>query len=258
MVIRRIRDHVSSHNWFAVVVDLAIVVAGVFLGIQASNWNSARIERGEVRAYRSQIINDLKANERAVVARQAYFEQVRSHALAALRAVEAGSGNDESFLVDAYQASQGWPVRMERAAYDEMLSSGTSKSFGDSLTRQQMSSYYAMLPTFEATVTAATGYRELVRRSMKFAVQQRIRERCNDIIRTFPDGFQLFSLPRHCSLDLPSDQLAAAAARLEAIVELEPELTRHIGDLDQKISLLGRRHRLARELRLRLQAIQED
>ena len=32
MVIRRIREHVGAHNWFAVGVDLAIVVAGVFLG----------------------------------------------------------------------------------------------------------------------------------------------------------------------------------------------------------------------------------
>ena len=44
MVVRRIREHVATHNWFAVSVDLLIVVAGVFLGIQASNWNEARIE----------------------------------------------------------------------------------------------------------------------------------------------------------------------------------------------------------------------
>ena len=45
MVIRRIRDHVASHNWFAVAIDLGIVVVGVFLGTQANNWNEARIER---------------------------------------------------------------------------------------------------------------------------------------------------------------------------------------------------------------------
>ena len=32
MVVRRIRDHVATHNWFAVAIDLAIVVVGVFLG----------------------------------------------------------------------------------------------------------------------------------------------------------------------------------------------------------------------------------
>ena len=29
MVIRRIRDHVSAHNWFAVGIDVATVVVGV-------------------------------------------------------------------------------------------------------------------------------------------------------------------------------------------------------------------------------------
>ena len=44
MVIRRIREHVTTHNWFAVAIDLAIVVAGVFLGTQVSNWNESRLE----------------------------------------------------------------------------------------------------------------------------------------------------------------------------------------------------------------------
>ena len=41
-MIRRIREHVAHHNWFAVAIDLAIVVIGVFLGTQASNWNQTR------------------------------------------------------------------------------------------------------------------------------------------------------------------------------------------------------------------------
>jgi len=45
MVIRRIRDHVADQNWFAVAVDLGIVVAGVFLGTQVSNWNASRQDR---------------------------------------------------------------------------------------------------------------------------------------------------------------------------------------------------------------------
>ena len=91
-----------------------------------------------------------------------------------------------------------------------------AKSFGDPLTRQRLSTYYAMMPQFEATVTAPTDYRERVRREMKFAIQQRLRERCNDIIRTYADGFQLFTLPEHCSLELPTSQVTPAAERLKA------------------------------------------
>ena len=252
MAIRRFRDHVADQNWFAVLIDVGIVVLGVFLGIQASNWNSGRIERGEVRAYRAQIVRDLRSNERGSEAREIYFRQVRGHALATLQALDGAPRSDEQFLIDAYQASQAWPVRLERAAYDEMVAGGMAKSFGDPLTRQRLSSYYAMMPQLEATITATSVYRERVRREMKFAVQHRIRERCDDVIRTFPDGFQLFTLPKRCSLGLPAEQLASAARSLAAASELEHDLTRHIGDLDQKIALLGRRNQLARQLRLDL------
>ena len=67
MVIRRVREHVASHNWFAVFIDLVIVVVGVFLGTQANNWNEARIERSDAADYRHEIIDDLVS--RRVLAR---------------------------------------------------------------------------------------------------------------------------------------------------------------------------------------------
>lgn len=42
MLLRSLSKHVKEQNWFAVVLDLAIVVVGVFIGIQVSNWNEAR------------------------------------------------------------------------------------------------------------------------------------------------------------------------------------------------------------------------
>ena len=42
MLLRRITKHVKDQNWFAVGIDFAIVVIGVFIGIQVANWNDAR------------------------------------------------------------------------------------------------------------------------------------------------------------------------------------------------------------------------
>ena len=47
MILRRITEHVKAQNWFAVAIDFVIVVIGVFIGIQVSNWNEARIERAK-------------------------------------------------------------------------------------------------------------------------------------------------------------------------------------------------------------------
>lgn len=256
MIVRRIREHVASHNWFAVVVDLMIVIIGVFIGLQVSNWNAARIERGEVRAYRVQIIDNLKANELEIAARARYYRQVRGHALATLKALESNAPRGEQFLIDAYQASQYWAAGIERSAYDELIASGMAKSFGDPPSRRRLSSYYAMTDQFEATAARTTAYREQLRRAMKFAVQQRIRENCNDIYTIRQDGLQLAILPEQCSLQLPSALISQAAEQLIKTPELEQDLTRHIGDLDQKIALFDRRVRLARDLRQYLEKLE--
>ena len=45
MLFRRVVQHVKAQNWTAVGIDFVIVIVGVFLGIQVSNWNDARVER---------------------------------------------------------------------------------------------------------------------------------------------------------------------------------------------------------------------
>ena len=55
MILKRLRNEAGRQNWFGVVVDLAILVLGVFLGIQVSNWNQDRLDRAEGREYREQI-----------------------------------------------------------------------------------------------------------------------------------------------------------------------------------------------------------
>jgi len=45
MLFRRISQHIGAQNWLAVVLDLAIVVVGIFLGLQVSAWNDTRHDR---------------------------------------------------------------------------------------------------------------------------------------------------------------------------------------------------------------------
>ena len=44
MILARVIEHVKAQNWTAVALDFFIVVMGVFIGIQVSNWN--RFARG--------------------------------------------------------------------------------------------------------------------------------------------------------------------------------------------------------------------
>lgn len=44
MLFRRVKEHVKDENWFAVFIDFSIVVLGVFIGFQITNWNANRTE----------------------------------------------------------------------------------------------------------------------------------------------------------------------------------------------------------------------
>lgn len=61
MILRRISEHVKDQNWFAVGVDFVIVVIGVFIGIQVSNWNAAREDPSNETLYFGGLAEELKA-----------------------------------------------------------------------------------------------------------------------------------------------------------------------------------------------------
>ena len=187
MVIQRMREHITAHNWFAVAVDVAIVVVGVFLGLQANNWNAARIERSEAQAYRTQIIDNLRANEIDIGSRTAYYHQARRHAIAALEVLEApGANMDEAFLVNAYQATQVWQRPLVQSGYGEMVDAGRGGSIGGPDTRANLAAFYAQMRQFDAAALSYTEYRDLLRRAMPYSIQHRIQDSCGDIVRRLP------------------------------------------------------------------------
>ena len=104
MVIRRIREHVSTHNWFAVGVDVVIVVLGVVLGTQVNNWNEARLEAERGRHYRDRLISELDFDAHQYAVQAAYYRQARAYGLQALAALEGKAPNsDRNFVIAAYQ-----------------------------------------------------------------------------------------------------------------------------------------------------------
>jgi len=39
MILRRVAKSIRARDWFSFSIEFAIVVAGVFIGIQVANWN---------------------------------------------------------------------------------------------------------------------------------------------------------------------------------------------------------------------------
>ena len=63
MLLRRVIEHVKAQNWTAVGLDFVIVVVGVFIGIQVSNWNDVRRDRTDERLILEELRQSLTADE---------------------------------------------------------------------------------------------------------------------------------------------------------------------------------------------------
>lgn len=62
MILHRLIHHMKNQHWTAVFLDLAIVVLGVFIGLQADNWNRARIERATLEHQLASLRTEMEAN----------------------------------------------------------------------------------------------------------------------------------------------------------------------------------------------------
>jgi hypothetical protein len=254
MILRRIREHIAHHNWFAVTIDFIIVVLGVFVGLQASNWNQARLNRNQAREYRSMLREDLSTNLSDLSSRKHYYEWVRGEALATLAALQRPSAAlGEQFLVDAYQASQIQPWALKRNTYDEIVSAGAMANLGPPLLRDQVANYYVGSEVTGANISALPPYREILRRIMPYAVQQQIRTRCNERIVENERGATQLMLPGKCSLGLDADMMRQAVVQVHDWPGLALDLNRWIVDLDQKLLSVDRITRRALKLKQQLE-----
>ena len=60
MIVRRLAEALRKQNWVTVVLEIMIVVIGIFLGLQANDWNQARNDRALEVRYLERLQADLQ------------------------------------------------------------------------------------------------------------------------------------------------------------------------------------------------------
>ena len=236
MVVHRIREHVANHNWFAVCVDLAIVVAGVFIATQATNWNDGRIEREQSRSYHARLIDELDFNARQYRQQIEYYKQARGHGLAALKALQSPadrSGPD--FLVDAYQTTQIDTALAKTFIYDELVSAGLVNRLGPADIQEAVSDYYLTVRAINRSLEETLPYRTIMRALIPYAAQMQIRNRCGDVPVSYKRRIIGYRLPDECDLDLDGRMIVSAVTHIRNQPLIVDDLTRYLASPDEKV-----------------------
>jgi hypothetical protein len=167
MLLRRVIEHVRKQEWTAIGIDFVIVVVGVFVGIQVSNWNEARADDARAQAYLARIRVNLQADLLSIKRRETFWRQVIAYGKGAIRYAETGElveGSAWKTVLAFYQASQLWQWVTSDSTYQEMRSAGELGLIRDQGLRDRLSQYYLENGTGTAYLfMLQPEYRKLVR-----------------------------------------------------------------------------------------------
>lgn len=149
MLFRRVREHVVQQNWTAITIDFVIVVAGVFVGTQVSNWNSDRLEQRRAASYLARIQANLKDDQALMRSALDYWTDVIRYGETAIAYADEGrlvGGSPWRTVLAFYQASQMLPFRMDDTTYQELKSAGDLGLIRDAQLRNALAKYYVTGP----------------------------------------------------------------------------------------------------------------
>jgi hypothetical protein len=198
------------------------VALGVFLGMQASNWNEALHDAERGHEYIARIGNDLEADIEGLSRRETFRASVMTYGKAALEYAESGTLRDGSAwktLLAYYQASQVWPYRPTGPTYQEMLAAGDLGLIRDTALRSALARYYvAGVRPLDRIFDIAPLYRERVRGLTPFAIQEAIWGTCAR--SSSVDEFDMIDCPPPVS----EEQAFAVIERLRADTALTEQL----------------------------------
>jgi hypothetical protein len=238
MIFRRIVRHVRNQEWTAIGIDLVIVIAGVFIGTQVANWNEDRVTNRKAAAFAERLRSDLREEDWGSQLLVQYNQEVLVNAQRAVTALEGQAVlSDEALLTAAYRATQYRQKGRRRSTYDELTSTGAIGLIRDARLRDTAMRVYTN-PMWDniAREGIESEYRRAFRMSLPNDVQQALATSCGD--RHMPTGDYAAirnSLDYPCTLDLPAEQVAAAAGTLRSSATLLPLLRLRVADIRTRL-----------------------
>jgi hypothetical protein len=239
MLLRRVMQHVREQDWTAIGIDLVIVVLGVFLGIQVSNWNAERADRQRGAEFAERLRADLREERWVYEFLIAYFSDVRDAADRAAGALEGTAPlSNHDLLVDAYRATQYREGPTRRVTYDELVSTGSLGLIADPRLLRIAAGVYRQR-TVENVVGEGrdSSYRRQFRMSIANDVQRELARRCGDREIEYGRYEGMDAVQGYpCTLTLPPGVVDGAADALRS----DPDVLRHlrlrIADLETRLA----------------------
>lgn len=184
MILRRIIAHFRKQEWTAIFLDFLIVVVGILIAFQITEWNTARQDRSREISYLTRIRADLQGDIDGLGERRRYWAEIAAAGRAAAGYAETGALVDGSAWKTArafFWASNVWFYTQNDTAFGEMSGAGDVTLIRSEKLRIALSNYYSNSEKIVRAVvyTAIPAYREAVRGATPVAVASYIINECH-------------------------------------------------------------------------------
>ena len=233
MILRRVIAHVRNQEWTAIGIDFLIVVVGVFVGIQVSNWNAARAENRKAEIFSERLKADLSREAWGYDYLVAYLRETNSNQRRVLDAMAREAVlSDEQFVIGAYRATQYKYNERFRATYDELVSTGSIGLIADQELRATAGTIFTT-PLFDIISQEASQseFRRVFRETVSAEIQEALLERCGDrYVPTLDYAAIAGSIDYPCTLGVSAAKIKAAAIALKALPRFVPALQLRFAD----------------------------
>lgn len=229
MILRRLTANLRAQNWTAIGIEFVIVVVGVFIGTQVSNWNQARLEKQATNRMLEQLRPELQNQLDFFQSARTYYATTRRFAD---QAFAGWSGDpridDNQFVIAAYQASQVYGIGINPQNWTLTFGGDHLRDIDDSMLRRNLAVVLTADYSPVSFDAVATPYREHVRQIIPDALQEQIRRACGDRNVVHEGAQYTIYLPPSCTLKLDPAEAARAATLLRSHRELVSELNWHL------------------------------
>lgn len=143
MILHRIAEALRSRDWFTFAIEFALVVAGVFIGIQVANWNQARLDSIAESAMLDRLREEFTQLEPGL---RDWFELVRTSAESTgivIDALRSESPPDDEARFRFALARANWVASVPEISttYKELVATGRLSQLDDTALRNTLTRY---------------------------------------------------------------------------------------------------------------------
>jgi len=235
MLFRRVKAHIQKEDWFAVFIDFVIVVAGVYIGIQLGNWNSARADKiayeQALERFDLEIQDNLKTLDQLDTDFSAYLKTV-STAFDTLLTCEDSPENTEIINRGITAISGTYGMRLRHGALRELTQSSRLLSQQTLEERRALTDiqYYFDLVEREANYIETLPLEKPVQNNLILSLGSPIYRESNYLGADFSRTHRPLILNVPISEACKNDQLIKAFYTWERWQQVLPALSRQIRD----------------------------